>query len=72
MSVFEKYRRVAIAEMAAWYPNFDMDGVSVSAADQEAGSPKPGDMIAHNPSNHADRWLVAEAYFLANFEAMEQ
>lgn len=66
---FEKYRRTQIAEMADWEPGFDMYNVSVSTADREAGSPKLGDKIARNPANHADRWLVAKAYFDANFEA---
>ena len=44
------------------------DRVSISAADMVAGSPKVGDMIARNPANHADQWLVAAAYFAANFE----
>lgn len=45
-----------------------MSRVSVSAPDKEAGSPKAGDMIAINPKNPDDRWLVAAAYFADNFE----
>jgi hypothetical protein len=45
-----------------------MDRVSVSAEDRAAGSPKHGDMIARNPNNHADQWLVAAQYFADNFE----
>jgi hypothetical protein len=45
-----------------------MDGISISRADQDAGSPKVGDMIARNPNNHADRWLVAAQFFMDNFE----
>jgi hypothetical protein len=44
--------------------------VSISAPDREAGSPKEGDMIARNPANHDDQWLVSAAYFAANFEAI--
>jgi hypothetical protein len=33
------------------------------------GSPKAGDMIARNPGNHEDQWLVAAQYFADNFEA---
>lgn len=71
MSQFKQYRRSAIAEMADWIPSFDMTRVSVSAADKEAGSPKPGDKIARNPANHDDKWLVAADYFTANFEPLE-
>jgi len=47
-----------------------MTHVSVSAPDKEAGSPKPGDMIARNPKNHNDKWLVAARYFADNFEPL--
>lgn len=66
--LFKQYRRSQIAEMADWHEGFDMSRVSVSAPDAEAGSPKAGDKIAHNPKNHDDRWLVAAAYFADNFE----
>ena len=42
--------------------------VSISDADLLNGSPKLGDMIARNPKNHLDQWLVAEQYFKDNFE----
>ena len=42
--------------------------VSISQPDKEYGSPKIGDMIAINPDNHMDQWLVAEDYFKKNFE----
>jgi len=68
---FSKYRRKQIAELAPWNPECDMGDVSVSKPDQEAGSPKDGDMIARNPANHADKWLVSAAYFAENFEAAD-
>ena len=70
MSEFKQYRRKQIAELAEWSPDFDMAGVSVSEEDRKAGSPKAGDMIARNPKNHADKWLVAEQYFKDNFEVL--
>ena len=45
--------------------------VSISAADREAGSPKLGDMIARNPDKPEDQWLIALAYFAANYGAAE-
>ena len=42
--------------------------VSISDVDLANGSPKEGDMIARNPKNHLDQWLVAEQYFNDNFE----
>lgn len=69
MTTFVPYRRKQIAELRPYEPNEALDDrVSVSAADREAGSPKPGDMIARNPKNHADQWLVAAQYFADNFE----
>lgn len=67
---YTQYRRSAVAEMADWTPDFDMNGVSVSEADRSNGSPLPGDKIARNPKNHDDRWLVAAAYFADNFEPL--
>jgi hypothetical protein len=77
MSEFKQYRRKQIAELRPYVPGewlgkpALMADVSISAEDLKAGSPKPGDMIARNPKNHADQWLVAEQYFKDNFEAME-
>lgn len=67
---FKKYRRKQIAELRPWAEGEPMDAISVSAPDKDAGSPKPGDMIARNPKNHADQWLVAAQYFADNFEEL--
>ena len=45
------------------------DNISVSSEDKAKGSPKLGDMVALNVDNHADKWLVSEDYFEANFIA---
>jgi len=71
MYEFKQYRRTQIAEMTPWVTDFDMYGVSISAPDKAAGSPKTGDMIARNPKNYDDMWLVAAKYFADNFEPME-
>lgn len=68
MSEFRRYRRKQIAELRPWVPGDDMTGVSVSDVDVANGSPRDGDMIARNPTNHADQWLVAAKYFADNFE----
>lgn len=69
MSEFKQYRRSQIAELREYEEGEKLsDRVSISAADLEAGSPKPGDMIARNPKNHDDQWLVAADYFRDNFE----
>jgi len=69
MSEFTQYRRKQIAELRPFQPGeYILGSVSVSQVDLEAGSPKVGDMIARNPKNHADQWLVAAQYFQDNFE----
>jgi hypothetical protein len=68
MSEFKQYRRKQIAELRTWEPGDDIAGVSISPEDTKAGSPKAGDMIARNPKNHADQWLVSAVYFADNFE----
>ena len=49
----------------------DDNSVSISDVDLQKGSPKIGDMIARNPKNHDDQWLVAEQYFEDNFEPID-
>ena len=71
MDEFKKYRRKQVAELRPFVPGDDLAGVSISPEDTKAGSPKPGDMIARNPKNHADQWLVAAQYFADNFEPIE-
>ena len=70
MGAFVPYRRKQIAELRPYEPGEDLAGVSVSAADKKAGSPKAGDMIARNPKNHVDQWLVEAKYFADNFEPL--
>ena len=85
MENFKKFRRTQIAEMRHvsetdkdehFYPGEisipnSTFKVSISDVDKENGSPKIGDMIARNPKNHNDQWLVAEQYFKDNFEEYE-
>jgi hypothetical protein len=66
---FTRYKKKQFAELRPYVPGEDLQGVSIAQVDKDAGSPKEGDMIARNPDNHADQWLVAQRYFLDNFEA---
>jgi hypothetical protein len=65
---FKKYRRKQLSEMREWVPGDDMTGIMVSDVDKANGSPASGDMIARNPENHDDQWLVALKFFDANYE----
>ncbi len=70
--MFKKYRRKQIAELRPYKENEVLEiNVSISEADKENGSPKVGDMIARNPQNNKDQWLVAEEYFKNNFEPLD-
>lgn len=70
IEAFARYRRKQIAELRPYIEGEDVSHVSISPEDAKAGSPRVGDMIARNPKNHADQWLVAHAYFLDNFEPL--
>lgn len=72
MSNFKKYVRTNIAEMRPFKKGDKLTGVSISDADKKNGSPKAGDMIARNPKNHNDKWLVAKKYFKDNFKPADK
>lgn len=69
--MFRKYQRTQIAELRPYIPGESMADISISSPDLENGSPKLGDMIARNPKNHEDQWLVAEQYFKDNFTPID-
>ena len=86
MSEFKSYQRTQTSEMRkvteADIRGFEQDKflhsirdtnfkVSISDADLANGSPRIGDMIARNPENHNDQWLVNEKYFKDNFKIIE-
>ncbi len=68
MQEYKQYRRKNTTEAIKWTPKMDMIDVSISDADYANGSPKKGDMIARNPKNHYDKWLIAKDYFNENLE----
>lgn len=68
--MFQKYNRKAIpAEMRPYVPGEELPPMcTVADDDRLKGSPKAGDMIARNPSDHANTWLVEKTYFEEKFE----
>ena len=71
MSDFKQYQRTAIAEMRPYVDGEKLPkNVSISQTELDNGSPKYGDMIARNPENHNDQWLVTANYFSKNFCAV--
>jgi len=67
MTDFVQYRRKQIAELTHGYRHGRARHQRLGAG-QGQWFPKAGDMIARNPKNHADQWLVAAQYFADNFE----
>lgn len=65
---WNNYKRKGLSEMRPYVLGEELSGVSISEADKQNGSPKEGDMIARNPKNHDDQWLVAKKYFEDNLE----
>lgn len=65
---WKQYKRKGLSEMRPYVEGEELSRVSISAADRDNGSPKIGDMIARNPINHDDQWLVARKYFEDNLE----
>jgi hypothetical protein len=77
MSEFKRYRRKEFAELRPVGADETVASlvsakISINAQDVQAGSPKEGDMIARNPQNHKDQWLVAAQYFKDNFEQADR
>lgn len=69
---FKKFRRKQIAELrpltveelaAGRLIQTQKFNISISEVDAKNGSPKEGDMVARNPKNHDDQWLVAKKIF---------
>jgi len=67
MNEWMKYRKRGFAEMRPYVLGEDMTGISISQADIPASD---GDMIARNPENHNDQWLVSKEFFDAAYEVM--
>jgi hypothetical protein len=68
IEIWTQYKRKGLSEMRPYLDGEDISHVSVSEPDKQNGSPKLGDMIARNPKNYADQWLVAKKYFEENLE----
>jgi hypothetical protein len=67
-----KYRKKVLQELIEWDESLPMALVSISEADMLNGSPKSGDMIAFNPKDSTDMWLVAQQFFEDNYELAKE
>ena len=61
---WKSYTRKGITEMRQYIEGEDLTGVSISSEDKAV----VGAMIARNPNNHNDKWMVAESWFEDNYE----
>jgi hypothetical protein len=66
--MFKKYRKNTITEIRPYVYGEPMEKIPVNDIDRKNGSPQVGDMVARDPNNLKDQWLISEAYFRANFE----
>ena len=66
MSKWMLYKRKGQIELRPYQPGENLDKISVSPEDE----PKEGDMVARNPNNHSDQWLVNSDYFKKNYEVV--
>jgi hypothetical protein len=64
----KNYRKKHVQPMRPWEDGENMSGVSISDADKTKGCPKQGDMIAINPNNISDRWLIEKEFFETTYE----
>lgn len=67
-STFRSYRRRQSAELRPYVAGESLDGISLTDVNRQEGSPKAGDMIARNPKDPRDQWLVSAAYFAENYD----
>ena len=65
------YRKIRTQPMSPYDPKHGLPfGCSVSQADTDNGSPRVGDMIAVDPKDETNTWLVAEKFFKENYESV--
>jgi hypothetical protein len=69
--MFKQYRKKRTVDIRPYRDGEVMTGITISSVDKENGSPKSGDMIAVNPENPADMWLISAAYFADNYIEVE-
>lgn len=62
------YKRKEVLEMRPYVRGENVSHISITETDLMNGSPRVGDMIARNPKDHSDQWLVAQKYFEENLE----
>ena len=65
MNSWKQYKRKGLSEMRSYEKGEDLSLISISPEDDPETDMG---MVARNPTNHADQWYVAQAYFEENLE----
>jgi hypothetical protein len=60
---WKQYSKASEIEATPWTPDFDMSKLAAKPKEP----PKQGDMIARNPKDRDDMWLVSMEYFRENY-----
>lgn len=68
MNDWKQYKRKGITVARPYIPGEDLSGVAIHDVLRAAGHPKEGDVVARDPNNHADQWLLSEQYVKDNLE----
>ena len=68
----DHYRVGDPVQMKPWSPDMDMEKVSISQVDRLNDSPNEGDMIARNPNNKDDQWLVSKAFYREFYRPLDE
>lgn len=72
-SNFKPYKKIIIAEMRPCVKGEILSGeVIILKDDIDNGSPKVGDMIARNPKNESEQWLVSANSFKEQFTEIDK
>lgn len=66
-----EYEKLDAILTSSYFEGDKLISVSISDVDKKNGSPKIGDMIARNPKDHSDQWLVDKQYFEDNFQDID-
>lgn len=71
LSEYQVAERTGKTYFVPWEEGMDLSGVSISIPDKENGSPKGGDVIAVNPDDMSDKWLISKEYFEKNLRVVD-
>jgi hypothetical protein len=69
---FVYYSRITMVEMRPYVAGEDMTNIYVDVVYADKGHPKEGDMIARNPKDRDELWLITGESFAVDFESLAE